>query len=431
MTRILTFSTLYPNAEMPSHGVFVENRLRQLVGAGRVEARVVAPVAWFPSGDPRFGRFAKLARVPRRETRNGLDVLHPRYAMVPGVGMYVSPLAIALAARRAILDLQAEGFDFDVIDAHYFYPDGVAAALLAKWFDRPFTVTARGSDVTKLGTYRLPRRMIRWAARASAGIVTVCDSLRRELTAIDVDASRALVLRNGVDLKSFQPIDPRAARAELGLPVDATIIASVGHLISRKGHEFVIGALPSLPDVTLLIAGSGPEEEALRALAERLGVADRVVFTGQLAPGRVSLVYSAANVLVLASSNEGWANVLLEAMACGTPVVATDVGGTSEVVRAPEAGVIVRSRDAATIATAVAAMLAAPPDRAATRRYAERFSWDETTSGQEQLFASLVRRIPDASPREEQHNEGSRPGATPGPARTRAKPESVTESSHA
>jgi teichuronic acid biosynthesis glycosyltransferase TuaC len=392
MTRILTFSTLYPNAEMPTHGVFVENRLRHLVGGGRVEARVVAPVAWFPSRSPRFGRYARFARVPQRETRHGLDILHPRYAMVPGIGMYVSPLTIALAARRSVATLIAEGFDFDVIDAHYFYPDGVAAALLARWFDRPLVVTARGSDVTKLGTYRIPRQMIRWAAREASAIITVCAALQRDLGVVGVDVTNGMVLRNGVDLNAFTPRDQAAARARLGLPAHGQVVASVGHLIPRKGHDLVIAALPQLPGVTLVIAGSGPDASSLRALAQRVGVADRVVFLGQVTQERLPDVYSAATLLVLASSAEGWANVLLEAMACGAPVVATDVGGTSEVVRAPEAGVVVGTRDTPAITAAMRTVLDALPDRSAVRRYAERFSWTDTSGGQERLFASLVRR---------------------------------------
>lgn len=391
--KLLTFSTLFPNAAMPSHGVFVENRLRHLVAGGRVEARVVAPVPWFPSSHPRFGRFAQFARAPRRETRFGLDVVHPRYLVVPRIGMNVTPLTLALAARPALAEAIASGFDFDAIDAHYFYPDGVAAALLAKWFDRPLVVTARGSDLTQIARIATPRRMIRWAADRASAIVTVCSALKDEVRALGVDGDKVEVLRNGVDLAGFTPIPPATARARLGLPADARVVASVGHLIPRKGHELVIAALAALPaafsSTTLLIAGSGPEHDALVALAARLGVADRVRFLGQLAHDRLPTVYSASDALVLASSNEGWANVLLEAMACGTPVVATDVGGSREVVDAPEAGVLVAQRDSATIGVALAGLLAALPDRAATRRYAERFSWDETTRGQESLFASL------------------------------------------
>ena len=390
--KILTFSSLYPNAEMPSHGVFVENRLRHLVAGGRVEARVVAPVAWFPSRHPRFGRFARMADVPLRETRFGLDVVHPRYLTLPRVGMLASPLAMALGARAAIARIRDNGFDFDAIDAHYFYPDGVAAALLAKWFDRPLVITARGSDITRFATdFAGPRRMIRWAADEAQAIVTVCTALKNQLVALGADASRTQVLRNGVDLAGFVPVDRNAARAQLGLPATSRVIASVGHLIPRKGHELVIAALASVPDTTLLIAGSGPEEGALKALASRLGLDHRVRFLGQLAHHALPTVYGASDVLVLASSNEGWANVLLEAMACGTPVVATDVGGSREVVETAEAGLIVDRRDAASIASAIARLLDHRPDRAATRRYAERFSWDDTTRGQERIFASLQR----------------------------------------
>lgn len=397
MIKLLTFSSLYPNAQMPSHGVFVENRLRHLVDGGLVEARVVAPVPWFPSSHPRFGRFATFAKVPARETRFGLDVVHPRYFTVPHVGMNLSPLAMALAARPALKALIASGFDFDAIDAHYFYPDGVAAALLARWFRKPLVITARGSDITQLPDYAGPRRMIRWAAREASAIVTVCTALKNQLAALGADAGKIEVLRNGVDLAGFTPIDPASARDHLSLPNGQRVIASVGHLIPRKGHELVIEAIATLPDVTLLIAGSGPEADALSDLTKRLGVQERVRFLGQLGHEQLPLVYSASDALVLASSNEGWANVLLEAMACGTPVVATDVGGSREVVDAPEAGVIVARRDGRTIADALASLLAAPPDRAATRRYAERFSWDDTTHGQERLFGSLVAE-PQATP---------------------------------
>ena len=307
--------------------------------------------------------------------------------------MNVAPLTMAIAARPALASLVSSGFDFDAIDAHYFYPDGVAAALLSRWFDRPLVITARGSDITQLSEFAGPRRMIRWASKQASAIVTVCSSLKTDLVALGSDAAKIVVLRNGVDLTDFVPIEPALARDRLGLPAGGRVIASVGHLIPRKGHELVIEALASLPDVTLLIAGSGPDGEMLQQLARRLAVDDRVRFLGQVSHDGLPLVYSASDALVLASSTEGWANVLLEAMACGTPVVATDVGGSREVVDSPEAGLLVAERDAASIAAALERLLAALPDRGATRRYAERFSWDDTTRGQERLFESLSRRV--------------------------------------
>ena len=395
--KLLTFTSLYPNAEMPSHGVFVENRLRQLVAGGRVESRVVAPVPWFPWTAARFGRFGKFARVAARETRNGLDTRHPRYLSATGLGMYSAPLAMALGARAAVQSIIDDGFAFDAVDAHYFYPDGVAAALIAKWFRRPLVITARGSDIMQLGGHVVPRAAIRWAASRADAIVTVCAALKDELAQLGVAPAKVTVLRNGVDLGAFHPIDPAVARTRFGLAAGTRVVASVGRLIPLKGHDLVIDALTRMPDATLLIAGSGPERESLDAQARRLGISERVRFLGQLSPADLPVVYSASDALVLASSNEGWANVLLEAMACGTPVVATDVGGSSEVVVAPEAGVLVERRDSGAIAHALQGLLAALPERAATRRYAERFSWDDTTHGQERLFASLGTFDPAAS----------------------------------
>ena len=175
--RVLTFSTLYPSSVRPGHGIFVETRLRELLKTGQVDARVIAPVPWFPSTNERFGDYARMASTPERETRNGIEVLHPRYPLPPKVGMTVAPLMLALGARSAVQRLLDEGFDFDVIDAHYFYPDGVAAALLARWFGRPFTITARGSDLTLIAQHALPRRMMQWAAARAGGAIGVCQAL--------------------------------------------------------------------------------------------------------------------------------------------------------------------------------------------------------------------------------------------------------------
>ena len=148
MIRLLTFSSLFPSSVRPAHGIFVETRLRELLASGQVEAKVVAPVPWFFSTDEqRWGERARMARTPARETRNGIDVLHPRYLLLPKIGMTLAPLGMAMGAIPAVQRLIDEGFDFDVIDAHYYYPDGVAAAIIARHFGKPFTVTARGTDL--------------------------------------------------------------------------------------------------------------------------------------------------------------------------------------------------------------------------------------------------------------------------------------------
>ena len=165
---------------------------------------------------------------------------------------------------------------------------------------------------------------------------------------------------------------------------------SVGHLIERKGHHIAIEALVALPGVTLLIAGSGPEERALKSMASRLGVSERVHWAGVVPQAELRWWYSAADVLTLCSSREGWANVLLEAMACGTPVIATDIWGTSEVVSSEAAGRLMERRDARALADAWQDLMSAMPARPTTRQYAEGFSWDATTQGQRQLFEDVI-----------------------------------------
>jgi glycosyltransferase involved in cell wall biosynthesis len=386
--KLLTFSTLFPNTVKPSHGIFVETRLRYLLGSGKVESKVVAPVPWFPSQSTRFGDYAAFAKVPASETRYGIDVRHPRYLVIPKVGMTAAPWLLAQSAKKEIGRIIDEGYDFDAIDAHYFYPDGVAAVMLGKYFNKPVVITARGTDINLIPQYALPRKQLMWAADNAAGMITVCNALRDEMIGLGMPGERIVPLRNGVDLQRFQPMDRQAARAKLG--IDGFTIISVGLLDTRKAHDLTIGALPLMPDVKLLIAGTGPERKNLEAQAERLGVSDRVKLLGAVAQTDLKDYYNAADAMVLASSREGWANVLLESMACGTPVVASNVWGTPEVVAAPEAGVLMKERTPEGIADAMAQLRANYPDHAATRRYAENFSWDATTEGQLQLFSRII-----------------------------------------
>jgi teichuronic acid biosynthesis glycosyltransferase TuaC len=391
--RLLTFSTLYPNSIRPGHGIFVETRLRELVATGKVESRVVAPVPWFFSTHPRFGEYARSARIPLREVHNGLDVQHPRYFLPPKVGMNLAPFTLAKGAMPAVQNLLDEGYDFDVFDAHYYYPDGVAAALLARRFDRPFTVTARGSDINLLSTYAFPRKLMQWASRRARASIGVSEALTQVMANVGMPTQNLLMLPNGVDHQRFG-LQPKAhAREMLGWPLGPTLI-SVGNLVENKGHHLVIQALLSLPEFRLFIVGEGPKQGALERMVDRLDLSARVKFLGRLDQAQLAICYNAADILVLASSREGWPNVLLESMACGTPVVATQVGGVPEIVTSPDAGRLMDSETSMAVVAAVVDLWKTLPDRATVRLCAQGCSWQSTTDAQLKLFSSIACKTP-------------------------------------
>ncbi len=202
-------------------------------------------------------------------------------------------------------------------------------------------------------------------------------------------ADAITVLRNGVDLEKFKPRNRTEVQKKLG--ITRPTLLSAGYLIDRKGHDLVIKAMADIPYMNLLIAGSGPNADALQGLIDSLHLGERVRLIGELPHEELIDYYSACEALILASSREGWANVLLEAMACGAPVIATNVWGTPEVVGSPDAGLLLAERSVQAIVDGVGKLMASPPDRAATRRYAEGFSWDKTTRGQIELFTEVCR----------------------------------------
>ncbi len=388
--KILTFTTLYPNAAMPSHGVFVEERLRHIAETGEATFRVVAPVPWFPIAHKAFGKYGLFARAPGEETRRGLKIVHPRYPVIPKVGMLAAPRLLAAWSGGVVAREIAATGGVDLIDVHYFYPDGVAAARLARRLGVPFVVTARGADVNQIAQMPGARDMVRAAARAAAAIITVSSSLRDRLIDLGAEADKIEVIHNGIDLETFRPDAAGAFSRDQFVAGDETLLLSVGQLIERKGHHLTIEALTRLPGARLVIAGDGPLRGELEAQAAAQGVADRVTFLGLTPHGDLASLYAAADIHVLASSSEGMANVLLESLACGTPVAATPVDGALELVTRPEAGQLMAERSVASLVEAVSALRAAPPRREDVRRYAEGFPWEKTAQKQLALYRRVI-----------------------------------------
>jgi glycosyltransferase involved in cell wall biosynthesis len=214
--------------------------------------------------------------------------------------------------------------------------------------------------------------MVLQAADGAAGLLAVSEAMRRSMARMGIDADKIRVHYTGVDLDTFETGDRDAAKAALDF--SGPVLLCVGALIPRKGQDLLVRALPLLPDVTLLLAGQGAFRRTLENLAQELGVERRIGFLGSVPHHKLPRIYSAADIMVLPSESEGLANAWVEALACGTPIVITDVGGARELLDQPEAGRIV-ARDPEAIAQAVRAILDAPPARSAVRQSALRFTW--------------------------------------------------------
>ena len=347
--------------------------------------RVIAPVPWFPFRSARFGTYAVYAAAPHNEERHGIPIVHPRFLRLPKIGMTTAPFTLASAAIGAARRI-ITSYDFDVIDAHYFYPDGVAAIMLGRALGKPVVITARGTDINLIPRYALPRRMILSASRRCDAIITVCTALKDALISLGADGSKIAVLRNGVDLDLFHPEDRATAQSSFG--VTRFALASVGHLVERKGHDLVIGALPALPDTELFIAGAGPEASRLQALARKLGVSDQ-------SASSVHCRRTACERFIRPSMAWFWLQVErvgptyagihgLWRARCSIECL-----GPREVVAAPEAGLLWESDPRQASRKPSAGCAESPPAREATRRYAEG-SAGGTTGGQIELFSRVL-----------------------------------------
>lgn len=378
--RLLVFSSLFPSGVAPNAGVFIRERMFRV--GKHVPIVVVAPQAWFP-GQAIIRRFRPHFRpmAPRREVMDGIAVHRPYFFCIPAILKWTDGLFMALSSFLAVRGV-ARDHGANVIDAHFGYPDGYAAVLLGRWLKLPVILTLRGKEARQARTG--VAALLKQAIVGADQLIAVSAALQALAVEQGANPARVQVIGNGVDLAKFTAIPRLEARRQIGLPADAKVLISVGTLVERKGFHRVIECLPGLlaahPTLRLVIVGGAGAEgdigAQLRRTVSTLGLDDRVHLLGPLAPDRLSVALSAANVFVLATSYEGWANVFLEAMACGLPVVTTDVGGNAQVVNDRSLGHIVPFGDPDRLRGAIDEALKTSWDRAAIRAYAESNSWD-------------------------------------------------------
>lgn len=395
--RLVVFSSLYPSQVRPNAGVFVRERMRRV--AAHCALVVVAPVPWFPfQGLIRKFKPGYRPQPAAHECQEGIDVYFPRFLSVPGFGRRWDGLMMALGSYPTLYRL-SRNFGFNLIDAHFAYPDGYAAGWLGRCFKLPVTITLRGTEVP---LSKIPSRRARLLAalRSASRVFSVSESLKRHVVDIGAEAEKILVVGNGVDTNVFYPLDKIAARENFQIDADAPVLISVGGLVDRKGFHRVIEILPALlakyPRLRyLIVGGSSPEgniRERLGKQVAELGLAEQVRFLGAMPTVALKEALSAADVFVLATANEGWANVFLEAMACGLPIVTTDVGGNREVVCDRSLGQVVPFGDRDALLAALDAALERDWDRSAIMAYAANNAWDQRVATLVAEFNQLVSR---------------------------------------
>lgn len=377
--KILVVTSVFPNSKQPTLGVFVKERMFKVARYNQL--KVIAPAPWFPLVT--YIKKDYRPQIPYIEIQEGIEVYHPRFFNIPKFFKFLDGLFFFFSSVITVWKVRKD-FDFDIIDAHFVYPDGFGAVLLGKLFKRPVTITVRGT-IKKLLRSLLARFQIKYALRRAIRVFTVCHDLKKVLSDIGISEKKVVVIPNGVDIEKFKREDKLKMCEELGVPSDRNIIISVGGLVERKGFHRIISVLPeikrSIPDVMYVIVGGasieGNYEPVLRRMVKELDLEKDVLFAGAQSHAHLYRWLSASDIFCLATSNEGWANVFLEAMACGLPVVTTRVGGNEEVVLSEDYGLLFNLGDEKGMVDAIVKALTKKWDREKIIDYARANRWDE------------------------------------------------------
>lgn len=364
--------------------------VNDLLGA---EVKVVAPVPWFPKIIPGNGRWQRLAKVPHHERLADLDVQHPRYLVTPKVGMALYGKSMFWGSTQTVHKLY-EQWPFDLIDAHYVYPDGLAAMLLGRKLNVPVVVSARGTDMTLYPSIRRIEPLIRKTLTHTSHQIAVSQSLAEAMRRNGAAKDKVTVIPNGIDPKVMRFVGATESRDILKLDPERKILISVGNLVELKGHHLLIEALGILKqkgrlNFSTYIIGRGVCRDQLQQKIGRLGLSGLVHLVGEVDNAKLKYWYSAANVSFLGSSREGWPNVVSESLACGTPVIATNVNGIPEILTSPDLGLIVeRSADA--FATGIEKAMTVDWNRQRIAEHGQLRSWGNVAEEVMEVFRRVI-----------------------------------------
>ncbi len=389
--KILVFTSLFPNHQEPDFGVFVKNRMVHVNGIKGCKIVVVAPIPFCPPW-PIFGKWFKYSQIKRHEVISGVKVYHPRYLLIPKVSMLFHGLLMFIFSMGLVRMLHKKN-GFHIIDAHYIYPDCLAGVLLGQCLKLPVCVSARGTDINDFPKFRMIRPMIKYTLSGAEQVISVCGALKDVMVKLGCPDKKISVIPNGIDIDQFFAIEQEDARQNLGLKKKQKIILSVGGLIPKKGHQLIIKAMHKIlkaqPNTRLVIAGKGDHETNLKQLVLAHKLKDSVTFLGHVPNYQLIEWYNASNVFCLASASEGWANVIMEAMACGLPVVVTNVSGAPEIITTPDVGILVE-RNVESIADGLIQALKKNWDKERIRKHVTSRTWQVVAEEVKAVFGQMV-----------------------------------------
>lgn len=392
--RVLILSRNYPSSVFPRLGLWVKWLARNV--AQECDVTVLSPTPWWPPlpGPADYSRFR---RVEKSSQDGGVSVFHPRFLVGPGYTFHSTEAAAYYLAIRALAGRLHQEQSFDVVHAQFGYPDGVAAVLLARRWRIPALVTEHAFQHPWLDDYPLVRRQTLWAERRLRAHIAVSRPVRDQIRSFLGATHDVRVIPVGVDPATFPPrAGPETGPAQ---------VLYVGYLTRAKGVDVLVEAAARLarerPDVRFLFAGDDgyrdkrKQADSIRAKARELGLSDRAVFLGGKPPEDIARLMRESSVVVLPSRRETFGAVLVEALASGTPVVATRCGGPEDIVT-PETGILVPPEDAGALARGIAEVLdnRARYDPAALARYAvERFSWSHVAKETVAVYREVMGQL--------------------------------------
>ncbi len=395
--RVLVWASTFPTKVQPLHGVFVKERAVAMAQLERYDLKVVSPTPYFPPIKA-FPRWYALSQIPKSETIDSLEVLRPRYPMLPKIGGYFHAGLMDLGVRSRVARMH-KATPFELIDSHFVYPDGVAAVMSAQRLGLPVILTARGEDMLRFPDLPKVGDAIRWALPKATRLIALSEELAERMVANGADRSRVTVISNGVDIGKHRWLPRDEARRLVGLPIDRKIVVGLGTLQPRKGFPMMVEALKQvrdrIPDAMLVIVGgshrSGSDDtEQIHKTIDAMGLRDHVVLAGPQLPADVHKWLSAGDLFALMSWGEGSPNALMEAFACGLPAVSTAVGSVPQLLANPGLGLVMAERSATAAATAMIEAFQRPWDRAAIHEFARSQSWQSVAERVATVFEQAL-----------------------------------------